>query len=165
MLNPVPAPLSLRKQGTRPQLSMHQPAVAVPARTTPPRLNDQAATTDAETTPNPSCSPCDKRWVLQPGYYNSPGAPYAPHPLLLTLHPLFPATRVRGSRPVHRHHERPCTYEHQPPPQTMKPPMRTATPLMNDPRNKPVPSLCTNTKHLRKLTLSTARITRDDSRR
>ena len=28
-------------------------------------MTTQAATTDAETTPNPSCSPCDKRWVLQ----------------------------------------------------------------------------------------------------
>jgi len=31
---------------------------------------------------------------------------------------------VRGSHPVHRHLEWPCTYEHQPPPQTTTPPMR-----------------------------------------
>ena len=53
--------------------------------------------------------------VTNAGCYSSPGAPYAPHPSLLTVHPLFPATRVRGSRPVHRRHERPRTYEHQPP--------------------------------------------------
>ena len=73
MLNAIPAPLSPRKQGKRPQLSMHQPAVAVLARTTPPRLNDNPGSnkhrprrppTDAETTPNPSRFPCDKHWML-----------------------------------------------------------------------------------------------------
>jgi hypothetical protein len=40
MLNPISAPFLLSKQGTRPQLSMYQPAMAVLARTMPPHLNE-----------------------------------------------------------------------------------------------------------------------------
>ena len=67
--------------------------------------------------------------------YYSPGAPYVPHPSLLTshhspqspftpvtIHPLFLSTRVRGSCPVCRHLERPHTHNHHPSLQTTTPP-------------------------------------------
>lgn len=36
--------------------------------------------------------------VTNARYYNLPGAPYTPLPPLFTLHPLFSATKVHGSR-------------------------------------------------------------------
>jgi len=100
-LNPAPAPLSPRKQGKRPQLSVHKPPAA-PAQTTPPRLNDnpdpgsnkhrpRRPPTDAETTPSPSHSPCDERQVLQP----TRCAVHAPAPA--THHPP-PVSGNQGSR-------------------------------------------------------------------
>ena len=90
-LNPAPAPLSPRKQGKWPQLSVHQLAAA-PARTTPPRLNDNSGSneyrpgrppTDAETTPSPSHS-FYKRQVLQPtrcAVHAPPPAAHHPPPV------------------------------------------------------------------------------------
>jgi len=143
---------------------MHQPPPPAPAQTTPLRLDDNPGSnkhrprrppTDAETTSGPSHSPCNERRVLQPtrcAVHALPHATHRPPPVSGNQglrRPLPPRTAAHSRTPATLPNDD-STYANGD--------VTHAQPAKHHGRMDMHPvttTLCTTTKHLRKLILST----------